>query len=56
MNDVDTTTADFDALREQIAQLRDELRTNVGFEQGAWGVDGYTWRCRDRFRSAATSR
>jgi len=43
MTDVDTTTTDFDSLREQIAQLRDELRTNVGFEQGAWGVDGHTF-------------
>ena len=43
MTDVQMTTTSFDALREQVVHLRDQLRTNVAFEQGAWGVDGHTF-------------
>lgn len=43
MTNGDTTPVSFDALREQVAALRDELRSDAGFEQGAWGVDGHTF-------------
>jgi hypothetical protein len=43
VTDVDTTTSSFDALRDQITTLRDELRRSASFEQGAWGVDGHTF-------------
>lgn len=43
MSEPDVTLASVADLRERVSQLRDQLRRHVGFEQGAWGVDGHTF-------------
>lgn len=43
MTDVDATVTSFDELRDQVVEVREQLRANVGFEQGGWGVDGHTF-------------
>ena len=41
MSDHDTAVSDLEALQREVTRLRDGLRRAVGFEEGAWGVDGH---------------
>lgn len=43
VSDRELRTDSIASLQERVRELRDHLRHNVGFEQGAWGVDGHAF-------------